>query len=68
MRKNGEAWRGAYREKRTPWSQIIKGDEKQWKILVLLAMSPSAENSCWFNIRSSNRISLTCLKNRETPG
>lgn len=67
MRKNGGRT-GAFREKRTQWSQIIKGDEKQRKILVIWALSHSGENCCWFSGRSSNGISLKCLKNRETSG
>lgn len=34
---------GALREKGTQWSQILKGDEQQRKILVILAPSHSGE-------------------------
>lgn len=60
-------WRGACKEKRIQWSQIIKGEEKQQKILAILSVSLSAEICCCFSIRSSNGISLKCLKNMETP-
>lgn len=60
-------WRGACKEKRTQWSQIIKGEEKQQKILAILSVSLSAEICCCFSTRSSSGISLKCLKNMETP-
>lgn len=34
-------WTGAFREKRTQWSQIMKGEEKQGNILAILALSQS---------------------------
>lgn len=50
-----EGIEGCTQEKRTRGSQVVKGDDKQWKILVTLAVSLSAENCCWVSIRSSNK-------------